>query len=136
MENSLSFLYIVFFIAIILHVVAGVIITMFVIPLQLKEAEVKNGLRLLRKQMLLKGFLSLTVIVVSVLALTLRYIVPDPIVSRYLIVALILAHAIGMLAKAIIDHKIYHAQYSQESLDMHLRIEKLEKGDRRRARAR
>lgn len=132
MENSLSFLYIAFFIAIVLHVAAGVIITAFVIPLQVKQVGVKNGLRSLREQMLMKGFLSLTVIVASILALTLRYIIPDPEILRYVIVTLILVHAIGMLGKAIIDLKIYHGQYSQESKDLHARIDVLEKGDARR----
>lgn len=132
MENSLLFLYTAFFIAITLNIIAGVIVAAFVIPLQAKEAGVKNGLLLLRKQMLTKGALSLMVIVSTILVLALRMTDPDPLIARYTVSALILIHAMGILGKSYIDYKIYHQQYSQVSKDMHERIEHLEKQDARK----
>lgn len=132
MENSTNFLYVTFFISICLHVAAGIIVAAFIIPLQFKEIRVKNGLVRLRKQMLTKGVLSLVVVVASVLALTSRYFIPDPNISRYIITTMILTHAIGTLAKSYIEYQIYHQQYSLESRQMHERIDKLEKADARK----
>ena len=126
MEASLTFLYIVFFISISLYVVAGVIITAFVIPLQVKEAGVHNGLRVLRKQMLLKGFLALVVAVASIVALTARFFIGDTDTLRYIITGVILLHAVGTLWKSWIDYKIYHQQYSPQSKEFHKKVEALE----------
>ena len=48
-------------ISILMRLATGVILLFFVIPLQKKEADVKNGLRTLRKQLLLSGVILLTV---------------------------------------------------------------------------
>lgn len=123
----------VFIIAILLNAIAGVFITAFVIPLQVEQAGVKNGLVKLRKQMLFKGFLSLVVIATVITILVLRLLIPSNDILGYLIGALIVVNSIGILGKSYIDYQIYHQQYSQQSKDMHERIDVLEQGDRRRA---
>ena len=124
--ESLNFLYTVFFISIILHIAAGIITAAFVIPLQLQQVGVKNGLAKLRKQMVVKGFLSLVVIMSSILALTLRYVIHDIDILRYIIVTLILIHSLGALGKSYIDYEIYHQQYTEENKEIHEKIEREE----------
>lgn len=125
-DPSLIFLYIVFFISILLYVIAGFITAAFVIPLQYEQSKVKNGLRGLRKQMLLKGLFALTVILASIIALTLRFFPFDENILRYIIVTMIAIHAGGTLGKSIIDFKIYHTQYSDENKKLHEKFEKEE----------
>lgn len=129
MEISLIILYIVFFISIILYIVAAILISAFVIPLQVEQAGVKNGLIWLRKTMLRKEFLSLVVIVASIVALTLRFFVKDPVILRYIITSVIFIHSAGTLGKAVYDRAIYKHQYSELNKEMHKRIEKMEISD-------
>lgn len=126
-----NFLYIIFVLSIITHVVAGIITAAFVIPLQIKQAGVRNGLRLLRKQMLAKGFLALFIAIVSVVVLTLKYLYDGdflPVITT----GLVLLHAVGILGKSIIDYEIYHHQYSEESKRLHAKIEAIELGKAKR----
>lgn len=126
MENSLVFLYIVFFISIIFYVTAGFITLALVLPLQFKEAGIRNGLRRLRKQMLAKGALAGIVITASIIGLTSRFFISDVDTFRYIITVMILIHALGTLGKSIIDLLIYHQQYSPESKELHKKIEVME----------
>lgn len=127
-ESSLLFLYIIFILSIIMLTVAGIIYAAFVIPLQYKESKVKNGLSILRHQMLLKGILALVVIVISIFCLTARFIITDVTTLRYIITSAIFVFCLGWLGKAIIDYQIYHQQFSPKSKALHEKIEKLEKG--------
>jgi len=130
--NMQNFIELAFLTGIVINAVAGVFIVAFVIPLQLKQVEVKNGLIKLRKQMLTKGVLSIIVIIATIAVLATVLIAPDIDILAYFIAGLVLIQAIGILGKSFIDYKIYHQQYSQVSKDMHERIEVLEKGDRLR----
>lgn len=131
MENSLNFLYIVFFLSILIHVLSAVITLSFVIPLQVKEARVKNGLALLRKQLLFKGVLALVIIVVAICVLSLRYFIEDVPTLRYITVSLVLVHSLGILGKVWIDYQIYHQQYTPESKEFHAKVEALEKSQKK-----
>jgi hypothetical protein len=125
-DSSLTFLYIVFFIAILEYVIAEFITAAFVIPLQYEQSKVKNGLRILRKQMLIKGVLAFIVILASIMALTLRFFPFEEHVIRYIIVTMIAIHASGTLGKSYIDYRIYHQQYSEASKRLHEKFEKEE----------
>lgn len=126
MLNSLEFLYAIYIFTIGLHLFAGVIVAAFVIPLQTKQAGVKNGLIKLRQQMLIKGLLAFVVITASVIVLSARFFVDDSEALRYAIVTLVLIHGLGVLGKSIIDYQIYHTQYSADSVEKHAQIAKRE----------
>lgn len=125
--DSLLFLYIFYFISIFLYVLTVIVTTAFVIPLQVKQAFVRNGLAILRRQLLFKGVLSLIVALVSILALTSRYFI-DGELNRYVIVILILIHSTSTFGKSVIDLIVYHQQYSPENKLRHEKIEKMEEG--------
>lgn len=127
MENSLNFLYIVFFISIIMLTIAGFVAAAFVIPLQVKEAGVRNGLAKLRKQLLLKGFLTFGIITVAIIVLSLRYIIHDTNILRYIITSLIFLYSFFFLVQVYVDYMIYTQQYTEESKKLHDKIDKLEK---------
>lgn len=107
--------------------IAAVIVISFVIPLQMKEAGVKNGLAFLRKQLLAKGFLAITTIITAVLALTIRNVITDLDLARFLVSGTVLVFSLSILGKAIIDYKVYHQQYTDENKDLHARFDTFEK---------
>lgn len=107
-------------------VMAGIITISFVIPLQLKEAGVKNGLSTLRKQMLAKGFLHILIVIVAFLTLTMRHIIADLDVARVMISMLVLFFSLGLLGKSFIDSRIYRQQYTPESKRFHEEIARKE----------
>jgi hypothetical protein len=117
---------IIFQFAVFLHVITGLVTLAFVIPLQVKEAGVKNGLAKLRKMLLLRGVLGLGVIAISVFALMARSFF-DGDALRNAVVIFVLTHAIGLLLKTLIDYQIYHQQYTPESKELHKKIEVIEK---------
>lgn len=122
MTDSLTFLYTFFFLSIILHLLSAFITAGFVIPLQLKQAGVKNGLAKLRKQMVFLGFADLGTSIVSILALTMRFFISDPDLLRYLITTSIFAHSFGFFLRAYTFYRIYHQEYSEENKKIHEEI--------------
>lgn len=132
MDNSLIFLYVVFAVSIVLYILAAITIAGFVIPLQVEQTGVKNGLVWLRRTMLRKEFLSILVIIASIFALTARFFIHEVEILRYIITSLIFIHAFGTYGKAKYDRDIYTHQYSDESKELHRKIDALEKGIEKR----
>lgn len=124
--DSLTTLYIVYIISIIIHIIAAALTAITVIPLQAKEAMVKNGLAKLRKQLLAKGILSFVVAVVSVGALAGRFLVDNNEHARYLVLVFVVTHSLGLLGKAVIDYQVYHQQYTPLNMLLHERFAKYE----------
>lgn len=125
MENSLTFLYVVYFISVAIHAFTLFFALAFVIPLQVREARVRNGLVKLRKLMLTGGIIIISLSMISILALTSRYYL-DGVIVRYVTVALILLHSLGFLSFTLIQRAIYKSQYSERQKDLHEKIAKLE----------
>lgn len=95
-------------IAIIIRIITAVIFLLFVIPLQIKESKVKNGLSMLRRQMLISGVAVLSSNFVSLYFLFIQipkggYSIP----SQFLQVI----NAATFLLIAVVGYKIYHQQY-------------------------
>lgn len=110
MQPDLLVLYIVYFISIGIQVVALLVALAFVIPLQIKEARIIDGLTRLRKLMLASGITIITLSTVSVIVLSARFFIPVAYI-RYITVFLVLAHSIGFLILALILRSIYTSKY-------------------------
>lgn len=117
---------IIFSIAIILYSLSIVVILFTVIPLQIKEATVKNGLQTLRTKLLIKGVLALIVAITSILILLTVLIVDGSAAERF-IFFLLLLNASVILGKSVIDNRIYHEQYTPEAKKVHKRVDVEEK---------
>lgn len=126
MEPSVIFLYIVYAISIIILVIAGFIYAFLIIPLVWRLAKVKNGLRILRHLLLSKSIIAECTILIALFSLTARFIIPDINMLRYIITFTILAFSITLLAKAIIDRKIFKNNFSSKSIEMHEKFDKEE----------
>jgi hypothetical protein len=124
-DTETIFLYVIYISSILIHVLALYITTAYVIPLQIKEAKVQNGLKKLRIQMLASGATLMALSVVSIIILTIPLIVTN-IMTRYITVFLVLIHSSGFLVFALIKSAMYHSQYSEQSKSDHQAIAKLE----------
>src|SRR4051794_4762599 len=100
-------------ISVLLRLAAVVVLMAFVIPLQIKEAGVKNGLAVLRKQLLFSGILLTFVTGIGTAFLLFRAILDD---GWYRIFSngLSILNSAAFLAVAWIFYQIYHQQYSPE----------------------
>lgn len=98
-------------IALLLRVITAAIIIRYIIPLQIKEAKVVNGLAKLRRQMLISGFIFFATNLISLWFLWELAIAPKapPIQSQILQ----LINAIAFLAMSWIGYQIYHQQYQE-----------------------
>lgn len=126
MEPSIIFLYIVYAISIIILISAGFIYAFLIIPLVWKLAKVKNGLKVLRQLLLSKSIIAECTILIALFSLTARFIIPDINLLRYIITFTILAFSLTLLAKAIIDRRIFKNNFSQKSQDLHEKFEEEE----------
>lgn len=116
-----------YMISIIILAISGIIVSSFVIPLQWKEAGVKNGLAFLRRQLLAKGFLALVTIITAIIALTIRSHIADPNLARIIISSTVLLFSLSLFGKAGIDYKVYHQQYTDENKELHRKFDIVEK---------
>jgi len=98
---------------------AAIIVLFFIIPLQIKQAGVKNGLSMLRKQLLAFGA---TLFVTNVIA---AYFLTRTSIGLYInggsatftTSTLLFIFAFAMFLLAVIGHQIYHQQYVLEHKD-------------------
>ena len=94
-------------ISLIMRVVAIMVTFLFIIPLQLKQAHVKNGLSKLRKQLLYMA-LNLFGIIIVFFRLILTpgsYVFFTHFIS--------IANALAFIGLAYFGYKIYHEQYEE-----------------------
>jgi hypothetical protein len=111
-----------YYIAILIRIIAALLIIFQIIPLQFKEAQVKNGLGRLRKQLLIVGF---TLFLTNLLAITLIHITKDSTSDLPTLIQII--NAFALLILAYILYLIYHEQYTPESKKIHKQIDKAQK---------
>lgn len=106
------------YVSLVLFLVASAMTAVFIVPLQFRLTQVKNGLALLRRQLLLKGAIQFIADVIAsyfVLVISLRVLENGTIVSTVSQVLLFLL-SFSHFAVAYINYKIYHQQYSLEHL--------------------
>ena len=111
--------------AVILRLIAIWITLRYVIPLQWKEAGVRNGLIALRRQLLTIGLVATFLNVLSIIFVLVRLFLDR---EMYMLLSAVLSviNGAGFLLMAVILYKVYHQQYSSEQKKHHEAIEKLE----------
>lgn len=121
--NLLMFFY---YGSIFIQLAAFVVCAFFVVPLQIKEARVKNGLAKLRKQLLLVGISIALLSLITAIVLSLRFFISGDI-ARYISIGIVFFHSIGFLIVSATGYKIYHQQYTDEYKLLHKKIDILQK---------
>lgn len=109
--------------SIIVRVISCIILALFLIPLQIKEAGVKNGLRVLRIQLLVAGIVLFMTNLFSLGFLFLAMEVPQKPLNAFLQII----NALAFLILAFIAQSVYRTQYTDEAKDLHAKIDLAEK---------
>lgn len=108
-----------------IRVATAIIFLCFIIPLQIKEARVKNGLRLLRRELLVSGMTIFFINTVGLSIILFKYVFDDGVVQAATSV-ITLFNSLGFLVIAAMKYHMYHQQYTPENKRRHARIEQLE----------
>lgn len=119
--NSLTFLYIIYFLSIILLICGVLQNIVYLLPLQIKQARVRNGLASLRRLMLMQGFLNLIVGLVAIASLTSRFFISGDL-ARYVTVLLVLAFSLGFFTFTTIWVLMYKQQFTNTQKRLHDKI--------------
>lgn len=115
--------------ATIFSAIAIVVIAFFIIPLQLKEAQVKNGLAKLRVQLLLYG---VALVAIDSIMLYFLYRISaqvyfnSQVMPQMTTSVLLFVFSSLHLSLAVIGYMIYHQQYTPEQKQFHAQIDKIE----------
>lgn len=123
--DSLTFLYLIFGISIGLLLVTLIIVVTFLLPLQLKEYAVKNGLAKLRKRLVFSGISLMLLCLISIVVLSARFFINGEF-ARYTISGLIFLYALGFIANALNWLAMYREQYTDENKQLHEKIDEIE----------
>ena len=91
-----------------------------VIPLQIKEARVVNGLAKLRRQLLINGLANLIAALLAAIILALSLM---GVRSRLIFEFLISGFVLDLIVNAETKHRIYHQQYTEEHKALSEKIE-------------
>lgn len=121
-----------YLISILFHLFAFIICLAFVIPLQIKEAKIKNGLKMLRVQMLGSGLTIIFLSLMSMIALIIPIIFAEqPLYSnltrpiemyQYISIIVVFLHATGFLILSLIKRAMYRQQYSDYQKAIHKKV--------------
>lgn len=106
-----------------IRVLTALIFAIYLIPLFIKEARVKNGLKLLRYELLFTGIIIFIVNTSGLFIILFRYLGFDlktvtDIVTYF--------NTLGFLGYALVNRKIYTQRYTIENKKLHEEFEKIE----------
>lgn len=118
---NIYFLYTIYIFAIVLHLSSAAIVAFFIIPLQVKEARVRNGLAKLRIQLLIFGVTVFSLGLLGAIILSTRFFISGS-VAIYLTLFMIVLHGLGFLSLSVVGHRMYTQQYTDESKRLHEEI--------------
>jgi len=104
----------------IIRLLATIILLWQIIPLQVKESQVRNGLRKFRVQLLIVDF---TLLLTNLFAMVLIAMTKGQV--EFLPVCIQIVNAISILILVIVLYYMYHDQYTPESKEIHRRVDRL-----------
>lgn len=114
-----------------IRILTALIFLKYLIPLFIKEAGVKNGLKILRYELLFTGLIIFGVNTSGLLIILLRYMGADIRLATDVVTYI---NTFGFLGYALLKWKIYTQKYSIESKLLHEKIDKLENRELKRLR--
>lgn len=108
----------------VIRVVSSIIVVFYLLPLQLAQTKVKNGLSKLRWQLLIGGGVIFLTNLISL------FFIYDIIVSntpqKFLNSCLQVVNAVSYLMLSVIAYMIYHQQYTEENRELHAHAAEME----------
>lgn len=127
-DFTISFSNIGIILSIIIRIITSIILLWLVIPLQIKQAQVKNGLKTLRKALLLSGLLLFLIDTVGLIIIVIRPIANSATIKLVIDIASII-NSIGLFSLGILWFLIYKQQFTDKNIKLHEKVEKREKKD-------
>ena len=115
-----------------LRVITAMFFARYLLPLFIKEAKVKNGLKKLRLELLISGTIIFLINTVGLIIIVFNYF---GLSTRVVLEAVTYFNSLGFLVYAIIKFKIYTQRYTPESKKLHEKFEKMEKKELEKAEA-
>lgn len=109
----------------IIRLVTAFLFLTLIIPLQIKEAGVKNGLRILRKELLFSGIIMFLINTIGLSVIVVNYFFGAA-ATQIVTPIITLLNSVGFLTIALIKLNIYHQQYTPENKRIHTMIAKHE----------
>lgn len=119
------------YINVLLRLITCFIFLLYIIPLQIKEAGVKNGLMTLRRELLVTGILLFFINTLGLTIILVRSFFGDN-AARLITEIVTVFNSVGLFTVALIKYQIYHQQYTPENKEKHARIYELEQQEDRR----
>lgn len=113
----------------IIRVTTAMIFIFFLIPLFIKEAKVRNGLRILRYELLFTGSIIFFINTVGLVIIIFRFKGID---TRLITDVVTYINTFGFLAYALVKYRIYTQKYSAESKKFHEKMERMESKEMQR----
>lgn len=108
---------------IIIRGITTVIFIMVLLPLFIKEARVKNGLKTLRLELLFTGLTICIVNVAGLMMILFKFFYEDIVIIQTIISYV---STIGFLAYSLLLLRIYTRKYTPEQKELHRRFENME----------
>jgi len=127
-DFTISFSNIGIILSIIIRIITSIILLWLVIPLQIKQAQVKNGLKTLRKALLLSGLLLFLIDTVGLIIIVIRPIANSATIKLVIDIASII-NSIGLFSLGILWFLIYKQQFTDKNIKLHEKVEKRKKKD-------
>lgn len=107
-----------------LRVLSSIMVLFFLLPLQIKEAKVKNSLKSLRVELLACGIILLLINFFSLFFLIDLWMKDTP--QKLTNSGLQIINALAYFALALLGNFMYRQQFTDEAKEFHAQIQKLE----------
>lgn len=115
---------------VIIRIATAVVFMFFLIPLFVKEAKVRNGLKTLRLELLLTGLIIFIINISGLFIILFEYLNYDLKIITELVTY---SNSIGFLTYAILKLKSYTQRYTPENKALHVKFEKIENRELKKA---
>lgn len=125
MNLHLEFSELQVFVNVFFRVITAIIFIAYILPLMIREAGVKNGLKKLRIELLVSGFIIFFVNTAGLSIIVWRYLYGNEGLQSFTDI-IALANTFGFLVIAVLKYTIYHQRYTPEQKELHEKLEKIE----------
>lgn len=125
-EVTFSFSNIAVIISVPIRIITGIILLAFVIPLQAKFVNVKNGLAVMRKAWIIIGILLFLINTVGLFIIAFKPFL-SAFLNRGLTDVIGVFNSVGFLIVAILMYLLWKGQFTPKNIKLHEKIEKQEK---------
>ena len=120
--NSLTFLYVVYAISIVLLLLTIIVRLSLNLPKQLEQFKYEDGLNTLKNKIIAKEILLILICIIAIFCLLSRYIINEAETARYIIVFLVFLFSFFLFVDSVVGSSIYRDDYTQRVADFRKKL--------------